>query len=112
MLASCDLQFLDLTWGEKEEQRTIGNSPPKGPEHGEGEGDHMLFSLPKQQRYLEERWGGGTEKEEKAHPFLSDRKALLQLNRVLRSTRVRALVEFYEVGNTKKSQDGWITHRN
>lgn len=56
--------------------------------------------------------GEGMEKEEKAHPFLSDRKALLQLNRVLRSTRVRALVEFYEVGNTKKSQDGWITHRN
>lgn len=55
---------------------------------------------------------GGKEKGEKDHPFLSDRKALLQLNRVPRSTRVRALVEFYEVGNTKKSQDGWITHRN
>ena len=55
---------------------------------------------------------GGKEKGERDHPFLSDRKGLLQLNRVLRSTRVRALVEFYEVGNTKKSQDGWITHRN
>lgn len=51
MLARCDLQFLDLRLGdEKGEQRTVENSPPKGTEHGEREGDHRLFSVPKQQR--------------------------------------------------------------